>query len=35
MEGRMETAKSMLAEGMGVDVISRITGLMVDDILRL
>jgi hypothetical protein len=35
LRANRKNALAMIAEGMGVDVISRITGLTVDDILRL
>jgi predicted transposase/invertase (TIGR01784 family) len=33
--GRTEVAKTMRAEGMDINTVARLTGLTVDDILRL
>jgi predicted transposase/invertase (TIGR01784 family) len=35
MKEKLEIARNLRAEGMGVDAIARTTGLTVDDILRL
>jgi predicted transposase/invertase (TIGR01784 family) len=34
-EGKMEVARNMLNEGMTANTVARITGLTIDDILRL
>ena len=35
MEGRMETARAMLAEGMDVALVSKVTGLSLEEVQRL